>query len=35
MLTIPPWALWMMLVASGIGTILLFAQVRALGWRIR
>jgi hypothetical protein len=34
MLTIPGWALWMMLIASGVGTVLLFAQLRATGWKV-
>lgn len=35
MLTIPPWGLWIMLAASAFGTILLFAQIRELGWRVK
>ncbi len=34
MLTIPGWALWMMLIASAIGTVLLFSQLRSTGWKI-
>jgi hypothetical protein len=34
MLTIPGWGLWMMLIASVLGSVLLFMQIRAAGWRI-
>jgi hypothetical protein len=34
MLTIPPWALWMMMAASALGTLLLLLQLRALNWRV-
>lgn len=33
MLTIPGWGLWLMLVASAVGTFLLFMQLRALHWK--
>lgn len=34
MLTIPPWGLWMMMLASALGTLLLVMQLKALGWRL-
>jgi hypothetical protein len=34
MLKIPGWGLWMMMLASAAGTVLLFQQLRATGWRI-
>ncbi len=34
MLTIPPWALWMMFIASAVGAYLLLCQLRALNWRV-
>ena len=34
MITIPPWGLWMMMVASAVGTFLLFMQLRSMGWRV-
>lgn len=33
-LTIPPWGLWMMLIASAAGTVLLARQLAAIGWRV-
>lgn len=35
MTQIPPWGLWMLMLASAVGTVLLFGQLRALHWRIR
>lgn len=29
---IPPWGLYMMLIASGLGTVLLFLQLAEMGW---
>jgi hypothetical protein len=29
---IPPWGLYMMMIASAIGTVLLFRQLAAAGW---
>jgi hypothetical protein len=34
MLTIPGWGLWLMLIASAIGTVLLLMQIRSTGWRL-
>lgn len=34
MLTIPPWGLWLMFLASVIGTVLLGLQLRQTGWRL-
>jgi uncharacterized membrane protein YdjX (TVP38/TMEM64 family) len=34
MITIPPWGLWMMFIASTLGAFLLFMQLKALGWRL-
>lgn len=34
MLTIPPWGLWVMVIASAVGTFLLLMQLKALGWRL-
>ena len=34
MLSIPGWGLWMMMLASALGTVLLFLQLRALNWRL-
>lgn len=33
MLRIPGWGLWMMFVASVTGSVLLFIQLRATGWK--
>lgn len=35
MLVIPGWGLWMMMLASGLGTVLLFLQLKATGWGLR
>jgi hypothetical protein len=34
MLTIPGWGLWLMAVASAVGTLLLLMQLKATGWRL-
>jgi hypothetical protein len=34
MLTIPGWALWMMLVSSAVGTVLLWMQIKSTGWKL-
>ena len=34
MLEIPGWGLWMMMLASALGTFLLLVQLRATGWRL-
>lgn len=33
-LIIPPWALLIMFAASALGTIMLFAQLNDIGWKI-
>lgn len=33
-LTIPQWGLWVMFAASAVGTVLLFAQLRATGFAL-
>jgi hypothetical protein len=34
MLTIPGWGLWLMMLASALGTFLLLCQLKATGWRL-
>jgi len=34
MLKIPGWGLWMMMLASALGTVLLLVQLRSTGWRL-
>lgn len=34
MLKIPGWGLWMMMLASAAGTVLLFLQLKALNWKV-
>jgi hypothetical protein len=34
MLTIPKWGLWLMLIASAVGTILLSIQLGFTPWRV-
>lgn len=34
MLEIPGWGLWVMMIASALGTALLFVQLKAIGWRL-
>lgn len=33
-LTIPGWGLWMMMIASFLGGVLLLQQIAASGWRL-
>ena len=33
MVTVPQWGVWMMFVASVVGSVLLFFQLRSTGWR--
>lgn len=32
MLVIPGWGLWMMFIASSLGAVLLFMQLKTTGW---